>query len=335
MKKGLCLMIALAMLLSMTAATAESILLTWNEVNGEAYGATVGAHAFAERMEALSGGTMQIDLYTNGALGSEQESLQGLQIGTLDFFRGNASTLPDYGADLIGATGFPFLFDSMEQFYDFATGELGKALLESVETADCGFVALAWLVEGPRSLFITDAAYHRIGAPESVSLSDIKGLNIRVPESSVIHDTIDALGMAAIPITYSELVRSLQSGNVDGAENGVTSYISSGFCEVAPYFIEDAHIFGCGVILMSKARWDALTDAQKGWVREAAQAASDACYEYNRVQEEACFDRFDTLGVKLLPVTDIDRWQDACEPLYERQSDETQAIIDQIQSGEF
>ena len=68
--------------------------LTWNEVNGEDYGATVGAHTFAEKIEELSGGHITIDLYINGTLGSEAESMQGIQMGTLDIFRGNASSLP-------------------------------------------------------------------------------------------------------------------------------------------------------------------------------------------------------------------------------------------------
>ena len=67
--------------------------LTWNEVNGEDYGATVGAHTFAEKIEELSGGHIKIDLYINGTLGSEAESMQGIQMGTLDIFRGNASSL--------------------------------------------------------------------------------------------------------------------------------------------------------------------------------------------------------------------------------------------------
>ena len=129
--------------------------LTWNEVNGEDYGATVGAHTFAEKIEELSGGHITIDLYINGTLGSEAESMQGIQMGTLDIFRGNASSLPNYGAELIGTTGLPYVFKDMAQFEDVAESSLGDELLQSVEDANCGYVALGWLVEGPRSLFIT------------------------------------------------------------------------------------------------------------------------------------------------------------------------------------
>lgn len=138
---------------------------TWNEVNGEEYGATVGAHAFADKIAELSGGHITIELYTNGTLGSEAESMQGIQMGTLDIFRGNASSLPNYGAEVIGSTGLPYVFTSMEQFEEVAESPLGDELLQSVEDADCGYVALCWLVEGPRSMFITPDVYKRLAHP--------------------------------------------------------------------------------------------------------------------------------------------------------------------------
>ena len=214
--------------------------LTWNEVNGEDYGATVGAHTFAEKIEELSGGHIKIDLYINGTLGSEAESMQGIQMGTLDIFRGNASSLPNYGAELIGTTGLPYVFKDMAQFEDVAESSLGDELLQSVEDANCGYVALGWLVEGPRSMFI----YERLGKPTEFTLDLMKGLKVRVPETDLMISTMDALGASATAIAYSELYTSLQSGVVDAAENGVTSYMSNSFNEVAPYFITDAHTFG-------------------------------------------------------------------------------------------
>ncbi|MBQ9010365.1 MAG: hypothetical protein IJ088_13720, partial [Clostridia bacterium] len=80
----------LVLVVSAAVASANTTLM-WNEVCDETYGATVGAHAFVEKLNELSGGTMAIDLYINGMLGGEDVSMKGLQDGTLDIFRGNAS----------------------------------------------------------------------------------------------------------------------------------------------------------------------------------------------------------------------------------------------------
>ena len=58
------------------AASGDSIKLTWSEVNGEDYGATVGAKAFASKIEELSGGQITVELYLNGTLGDEKQSMQ-------------------------------------------------------------------------------------------------------------------------------------------------------------------------------------------------------------------------------------------------------------------
>lgn len=327
--------IALALAMLLMATPALALQLTWNELNDDTYGATVGARVFAEKLAELSGGDMEIDLYTNGALGSEKESLQGLQIGALDIFRGNASSLTDYGCERIGATGLPYLFASMEDFEAMAESPLGQELLDSVEDADCGFVALAWLVEGPRNMFITAQVYESLGAPEEITLDMMKDLYIRVPGTKILTDTVTALGAQPVEVVFSELVPSLRSGNIDGAENGVIPYISQGFSEAAPYYITDAHMFGCGVILISAGTWNSLTDAQKDWMRQAGRAASEACYQYNLKEETAYYDQFAASGIRALPVADIERWQDACAGIYDSQSDEVRDVIARIRAKDY
>ena len=317
------------------APAADSLVLQWSEVNGDEYGATVGAKAFAEKINEVSNGQITIDLYTNGTLGDEKTSMQGIQMGTLDIFRGNASSLSNYGAPTIALTGLPYLFKDMEQFHDMAVSDLGQQMLDSVDTDDCGYVALGWLVEGPRSMFITEDTYKKLGSPSEFTLDMMNGLKIRVPETDLMVNTMNALKSSATPIAYSELYTSLQSGVVDGAENGVTSYLSNSFNEVAPYFITDAHTFGCGVILMNKDKWNSLTDEQKGWMNEAAEAASAACYEYNQKQEQAAFDSFADKGVTRIDVADLDKWQEACQSVYATYSEAEQEIIKKLASGQY
>ena len=103
-----------------TPSGGQSMKLTWSEVNGEDYGATVGAKEFAKKIEELSGGQITVELYLNGTLGNEKESMQGIQMGTLDIFRGNASSLSNYGASKISLSGLPFLFKDMDQFEKMA-----------------------------------------------------------------------------------------------------------------------------------------------------------------------------------------------------------------------
>jgi len=57
----------------------------------------------------------------------------------------------------------------------------------------------------------------------------MKGLKIRVQMTSMMEDTVDALGAEALPIAYVELYTALESGIVDGAENPPVSYYYNKF----------------------------------------------------------------------------------------------------------
>ena len=328
------LLIGLVLMLAVSGASATTTLM-WNEVCDETYGATVGAYAFVEKLNELSGGTMSIDLYINGMLGGEDVSMKSLQEGTLDIFRGNASSLINYGAEEIAATGLPYLFPNMEEFEKMAVSPLGQELLESVNPEECHFVAIAWLVEGPRYLFITKKAYERLGQPDQFTLEMFRDLTVRVPGLGILGDMTEALGGHSIEIPYNELKISLESGNIDAAENGIIPYISMGFSEAAPYLIQDAHTFGCGVLLVSEYTWNMLTDEQKGWMMEAGKTASDACYEYNIRQEEAFFTELESKGVKLIPVKDIEKWQSACQPIYDAQNENIRNLVERIRRNDF
>ena len=59
---------------------------------------TLSAQEFANALKEESGGRMTVDIYPAMALGDEKTSMQSLQMGALDFFRGSALTIGDFGA---------------------------------------------------------------------------------------------------------------------------------------------------------------------------------------------------------------------------------------------
>ena len=55
MKKRWCALLVALLLSGMLAFAGGETLLMWNEVNGEKYGAAVGARVFARKLKELSG----------------------------------------------------------------------------------------------------------------------------------------------------------------------------------------------------------------------------------------------------------------------------------------
>ena len=66
-------------------------------------------------------------------------------------------------------------------------------------------------------------------------------MRIRVQESDLAADMVEALGATAIPIAYGDVYASLERQVVDGAENNWPSYEAMRHYEVAKYYTVDEH----------------------------------------------------------------------------------------------
>ena len=82
-----------------------------------------------EDLEKLSGGKMTIKIYPNQQLGSERESLELLQIGSLDMTKVSVGVLENFAPDM-KVFGIPFLFRDKQHSFTVLDVPIGKQLLE-------------------------------------------------------------------------------------------------------------------------------------------------------------------------------------------------------------
>lgn len=85
-----------------------------------------------ERLKELSGGKMSMDIYSSAQLGSENQCIELLQIGSLDITKVSSAALEGF-ADPFKVFGIPYLFRSREQFFEVLDGSVGKQILGSTE----------------------------------------------------------------------------------------------------------------------------------------------------------------------------------------------------------
>jgi tripartite ATP-independent transporter DctP family solute receptor len=224
----------------------------------------------AERMNAalktISGGTMEIEIVPGGALGSLVQLWAQLRAGTLDMH------LIDIGAmtPMKEARNFtvilmPYVFRDTAHYRHFVESTVFKEMMGEVE-AVAGIKHLGYLGDRPPRALTTSKTPVR-------KIEDLKGLKIRTPEVAAITEAFKAFGANPTPIKASEIYTALQTGLVDGQENGIIDVVAAGWVEVQKYYMAiDYQQSGIGV-WMSGARWKSLTPQQQGWVLEAAERA--------------------------------------------------------------
>ncbi len=306
----------------------QTYVFKYAELNSDDNISTRIGYKFAEYVNEMSEGRITIEVYSSSTLGDEKTSLNALQMGggTVDMFRGNTNSLSDYGFKKINLFGLPFIFKSRDSMWNVLEDpNLGQAFLAEGVEIGAKMRGITYTDEGARHLFTTK---------EISSLWDIKNMKIRVPETALMMDTMKALGAQPTPISYSELYSSLQTGVVDGAENGYPGYDSNKFYEVAPYYLLDGHTFSPGIILMAEAQWNKLSVEDQQLLLDAGKKASEWNKTQIEAEEKALADGLKAKGVTIIEVPEADKVkaQEMCEPVWETYSegieDSLKAIID-------
>jgi tripartite ATP-independent transporter DctP family solute receptor len=268
---------AVGVLLGLLAATVGFAMLVRNDL-GNSAGKTVlklghsldqnhpvhkAITFMADRVREKSGGTVEVQVYPNGQLGSETESLEQLQRGALAMTKTSTAPLESFVPQM-AIFGVPYVFRDEEHFWKTANGTIGDELLDS--TSPHGLKALCFYDAGARSFYTISKA---IKSP-----ADLRGLKIRVQQSKTSMDMAQALGASPTPVDYGELYTALQSRMVDGAENNLPSFYFSRHFEVCKHYAMDEHTRVPDILLMSKKVWDQLAPEVQTWLQEAADESS-------------------------------------------------------------
>jgi tripartite ATP-independent transporter DctP family solute receptor len=285
------------------------------------YPTVVGDKKFAELVEERTDGRIKIEVFPSAQLGDEKSVLEQVQLGAIEFTRINASPLAEFNDDF-SVLGLPYVFESDEHLWSFLDSETGTALLDGLEKAK--MKGLAYYDSGSRSFYSTKPLK---------SIEDIKGLKIRVQQSKINIDLMDALGASATPMPYGEVFSALQTGVIDGAENNLPSLDSSNHYQEAKNHILDHHQRIPEVLLMSDATWDKLSEKDREIIKQAALDSVETQKEEWDKWEERSEKKLKEAGVITTEVDDIKPWKDAVQKMVDEHGKDYKEIMDAIEAA--
>ena len=275
-----------------------------------------------ERLDSLSGGALQIQIYPSQQLGTERQLLELLQLGSLGMTKVASAVLEGFAPEY-KVLSLPYIFRSEAHRYDVLGGPVGRRILLSSE--QYWLRGLTYYDAGSRSFYTKDRPIH---SPE-----DLEGLKIRTLESATQVKMVNSLGGSATPIAWGELYTALQQGVVDGAENNPPSFYTSRHYEVCKFYSLDEHTGLPDVLLISTIIWDRLTPEQQSWVQQAA----DKSAEYQKLlwkdATEEALQKVQEAGVEII-YPDKEPFAARVTSLYDEYRDipEIYALIEQIQA---
>lgn len=256
-----------------------------------------GIEHLAERIASYSDGRLQLDIFPNGQLGSEPQTLEQVQAGSLDVAKVGGATLGSF-IPVAKVFSLPYLFEDGDHYWEVLNGEIGQELLGELAIAGNGQPS------GFRGLTYYDAGSRNFYAKKPIeSPADLKGMKIRVMNDPVAIDTMKAMGASPTPISWGELYTALQMGVVDGAENNPPSFVSSRHFEVCKEFTFDHHSRIPDVLIIAESTWNSLTEEEREWI---SQAAADSSEFQRRAWAEGVDEALEQMEAEGVTVHEVD-----------------------------
>lgn len=285
------------------------------------YPTVQAARRFAEQVNKETDGRIEIRVYPNAELGDEVSTVQQLTFGGIDFCRCSLSNLSDYSEETL-VLQLPYLYENQEHMWQVLDGDIGAQVKQSFRGS--GMLALTWFDAGVRNFYTTDR--------EIRALEDMQGLKIRVQQSALAEDMVEALGAEAVPIVYEAVKDALQTGEIDGAENNWASYEAMEHDEIARNYTVDEHMRVPELMLVSSATWEQLSPDDQTTIQRCADAAGLYERELWTAREasarEKCL-REGTVEIEL-PEQEKKRFRDAVSPLYKKYCGDYAELVEKI-----
>lgn len=247
---------------------------------------------FAENFKKLSGGAIQTEVIGGGVLGSPKEQLAQLRAGKLDLWFMDITALMFAKESRQFAVLFaPFLFRDQVHYRKYLSSDVFKNMIEDAEQN----VGLKYLgIVGDRSPRSLSTVNRPIKSPD-----EMKGLKMRVPGLPFVSQTWKAWGASPTPVRGADIYQALQSGMVDGDDNGIINLFERGLLEVLRYHTPINYVHSGLGIFMSGHTWTKLTGQRRGWAQKAVTMEDQRHKSYSEMMA-LYMEKAEAKGIKIV-----------------------------------
>ncbi|WP_133407377.1 TRAP transporter substrate-binding protein [Parashewanella tropica] len=256
---------------------------------------------FAELLDEKSKGKLKVNLFPNGQLGNEQDTVNNASLGLLDFSVLAINNVTPF-SPTVGLLTMPYVILSPEEAKSLTQGKIGQELVKNT-VRDANVRIVGWAYSGFRVLTNSKRPIK--------SLKDLKGLVIRVPRNEIMMSTYQAWGVNPTPMAWSETFTGLQLGVVDGQDNPYITIDAMKFNEVQKYVTNIRYIFSIEPLIVSESVFQSQKPEVQAMILEAGKEATEHSYKFLLASEEKIKKSLIAKGMEIhTPVNAEKEWID-------------------------
>lgn len=193
------------------------------------------------KVEEYTGGRVEVKIRCCNQISTEDEGFKAMQLGTVDAFIITANNISPHWP-LMDVTVLPYVFQNTAHLERVVDGPVGDLMKKKLQEA----TSVHLLTFGP-ALY---RDFYNSKRPIN-TMADMKGLKVRTPKNEVMLATFEAFGAEPIPLAWSDTPTALQTGTVDGGDNGTTFIRDMKFYEFEPHLVILEHFVAMAPLFAS------------------------------------------------------------------------------------
>lgn len=273
----------------------------------------------ADRIREKTDGAVDIQTYPQAQLATYKDGLEQVVRGANFISVEDPSYLGDYVPDFQALVG-PFLYAEIDEYTELLKTDLVQDMIKRAEDEGIKILGLDY-VFGFRNLVTNEV----IETPD-----DLKGMKLRVPESQLFINTINAMGATATGLPFSETLSGVQQGVVDGLEGSEFSNAGTKMYEVATKVALTKHFLGtCGVYISTEV-WDGIPEEYQAIIEEEFIFGGKEMIDIINDSYVETVKELEDNGVEFNEV-DLDAFREATKSVYEKMPGTTDGIYEMLQ----
>ena len=267
MKRIVALLIALGLVCGMTlgfaSASEAKTVIKIAGMKPEGEPETIGMHQFGKYLAELSNGKYEVQVFPNSQLGKEDAYIAATRKGIIQMCATGTQTSALHPAMAMLET--PMLFDDMDHARRAMEGKTFDLINEGF-TEKSGLRTMNAFPLGFRHFYTKKPI---------VTVEDVKGLRMRVPNIPLYTNFAKECGISGQPMPFAEVPGALDQGVIDGGDSPLADIVSLKMYEITPEITLTGHILVIHSLYINDKFYQSLPDEDKKWFDEAAKRSAN------------------------------------------------------------
>lgn len=266
------------------------------------------AQKFAEELEELSNGRIQVKCYENGAIGGDRELVESCMYGDVPFVVQNTAPQVNFIPKL-AVFDLPMVYTNIEDVRQAVDDPEFMELINEVYS-EAGLNLLAMSEQNFRVMTTNK---------EITSISDFSGQKIRTMENKYHIAFWKSLGANPTPMAFSEVYIGLQQGTIDAQENPYEVIVSGKIYEQQDYVVKTNHLPHLLSLIVNEEFYNKLSKEDQAIVDQAADIAREYSREQCDKRAQNCLDLIKDSGTQEIELSQdvIDEMRECASSVYD------------------